>query len=90
LDNIGKNECGNKIHMVEVNSSDKTVRQHRFKVTGLTDLAATILNAIEPSDVLRFVRRRTWLSGRDKIEEVSSDEPARKRPRVECKVEDPA
>jgi predicted GTPase len=91
LDGLGTNNCGNKVHLVEVNSSDKTVRQHRFKVTGLTDLTATILNAIEPADVLRFVRRRTWFNGKDKIEDLTTgDEPSKKRPRIECKVEDPA
>jgi hypothetical protein len=90
VEGLGKNDCGNKVHLIEVNSSDKTVRQHRFKVTGLTDLTATILNAIEPADVLRFIRRRTWFNGKDKLEESASDEPSRKRPRIECKVEDPA
>ena len=44
----------------EVNSADKTVRGHKFKVTGLSELVAGVLNVLNPADVLRFAKRRTW------------------------------
>lgn len=87
LEELGPNACDRRVQLVEVNSSDKTVRGHRFKVTGLTDLIGTVLNAVEPADVLRLARRRSWFA-RDAVPvEEAEAGPRRKRPRVQCKVE---
>ena len=32
LEKLGANACGRRVQLVEVNSADKTVRGHKFKV----------------------------------------------------------
>lgn len=85
LAELGPNSIGLRVAVLEVNSSDKTVRGHKFKVTGVAEVVAAVLNAIAPSDVLRLVRKRGWFS--PQVADLTGDaDPAapspRKRPRL--------
>lgn len=60
ISKVGVNDRGQRVQMIEVNSSPKIVQEVMFKESGLTELVAGILNALRPVDVLQFVRKAKW------------------------------
>ena len=54
---VGFNPRGKSIHLLEVNSQEKTVKGRTFDASGMPELASAMLNALEPMDVLTFTHR---------------------------------
>jgi len=57
VDKVGKNQRGQGIFMLEVNSVDKFVNSRTVEASGLSEFIAALLNSLRPADVLHFAKR---------------------------------
>jgi hypothetical protein len=58
--NLGPNKKGREVALLEVNSSNKSVRGHMYRQFGIKEIISSLLSSLDPVDALTFCQS-TWV-----------------------------